>query len=193
MGTSMKFDVQCRSQGVKWPDVDKVSPAPPDISIGGNPINHPSVASSPAGVQVVTLSGYTAKDVQLNRYYCLRKERTWLDAWKDMWHEVTGDLKAYSRLGNILVVATFGLDSNMPPTDEAISQLRAAGAGDVLMKKWVERCDPGSRAGNPTSWVDHPRAYALVGKFGSEPNDGTEATEADWENPVKLHLSGSFS
>lgn len=62
----------------------------------------------------------------------------------------------------IRIIASFGLDTNMPPTNDALALMLATGA-DGQLQYWEQNCDAGSQVGNATSWVSFPGSYILVG------------------------------
>ncbi|MFD9138147.1 hypothetical protein ACFVZA_38235 [Streptomyces bottropensis] len=158
-----------------WP-IDQYQPRPPIIILSGTPLQPREPAATPVGAQVVVLSGkapLSEGGVRLNRYYSLAKEKSWYKTYGELWHQIAQDVAQHRTPGDILLLVTFGLDSNMPPTDEAVRQLRTAGSGRVL-SDWINHCNPGSQVGNPYSWVDRPCVYAFAGVFGVDTDRAVE-------------------
>lgn len=178
--------VQTTSSTVSWPN--SVAPTPP-ILIVGKALKPATAPTSPVGLQAVVLSGddVTSPDAVLfNRFYSMPKQQDWGSVYQTMWDSLTDDvLGSYDEPGNILVLATFGLDRDMPPTDEALSLLETAGAGDVL-NTWVSTSDPGSKSG-VNNWVGQPHDYAIVGVFGRGPGTAVEAV-VDADRIARLSL-----
>ncbi|MEU9079949.1 MAC/perforin domain-containing protein [Kitasatospora sp. NPDC048538] len=174
------------SRELHWPDVDRSRPRPPVVVVNGTAVEPDAPPDSPAGVQLVVLSGsdpLAADGIRLDRYYSLRRERVWFDAYVDLWKQVATDIKAHQKAGDVVLLVTYGWSSNMPPTDDAVRQLRTAGSGKVL-DHWIDTCDPGSQSGNSVSWMEHPCVFTFVGVFGGERDDAVEVVRRDWSQPV---------
>jgi hypothetical protein len=76
----------------------------------------------------------------------------------------------------LVFVASYGMDNNMPPSNEAFEVLLDYGAGPEL-QYWATHCDTGGQVGNPTSWVSFPTNYIFVGAEALSYGQG-------WENYV---------
>jgi len=179
----MEIKIHTTSTIVHWPITE--DPVLPAVRVGNSPLKGEGTVASPAGVQVVVLSGRNPSTVQLNRYYSLPAQRHWYLTYMDMWNTIAGDVKPVAADHSILIVATFGIHANMPPTDAAATLLRRAGAGQELTQ-WIENCQPGSQSGNPTMWIDHPLAYAFVGVFVN--TSSAEKVSRSWNQAVTVDL-----
>lgn len=182
-----RLSIQSWSTNLPWPCW--AEPRTP-IVIGSKIIKPTTPTTSPIGVQVTVLAGndpVSAHAVQFNQYYTLPLADDWSSDYATMWDQIASDvLGTYDESGNILLVVTFGLDANMPPTDNAVALLRSAGSGNALTT-WIDTCDPGSEIGSPGSWTGYPCVYAFVGAFGNE--EGSSAEVVTRHDPAQVNLT----
>ena len=171
-------------------------PAEPPVITIGRLIRPAEQPATPAGFQVVVLDGtnVSSAGVLLNRYFCVPPQPGWYNKYELMYEEMLAALQApgLAQPGNVLVLASFGLDKGMPPTNEVYALLLSAGGGSLL-RQWVATADPGSQIGNPSIWIGSPVNYCLVGLFGSGPDAGVEAyNSAQWMVPATLRTEVLF-
>jgi hypothetical protein len=144
----------------------------------GQPYNVPTITigrliqpdKAPAngmGYQVVVLKGDITKPEStiFNRYYSI-DANTWFNSFRNLYQEMATDLKQYNEEGNILILSSFNLNWDAPPTPDFLSLIRSAGAGEKITQ-WVSNSDPGSAVGNPINVM-------LVGIFGQGTDTGVE-------------------
>jgi hypothetical protein len=186
-----RASIQTASSRLIWPN--QTNPKPP-IVIVGSQLRPATPPKSPVGLQAIVLNGddVTGPDaVVFDRFYTLPVQQEWVGTYRSMWdsfaQEVSG---SYDAAGNILIVTTFGLDRNMPPTDDALALLETAGAGPVV-NNWIRTCSPGSSLGQPGVWIGFPHNYAMLGVFGNPPGTAVESVTDDpgrAELDLQIHL-----
>lgn len=105
-----------------------------------------------------------------NRYYSA--DGTSVAAFSAMYDEIAADLARFDfeNTGLVLILASFGLSVDRPPSAKLVPHLRAAGSGDKL-ELWLERSQP-SR--DPSQ---APLSYLLVGVPGMGTRTGVERLE----------------
>ncbi|TDC83290.1 NUDIX domain-containing protein [Micromonospora sp. KC606] len=171
-----QLSVQTSSEQMAWPVV--ATPKPP-IVILGTQIKPETPPVMPVGIHAIV---FRADDlsvpggIALNRVYQLANKESWPATYDDMWNACAADIQgSYDLAGNILVLATYGLDRGMPPTHTALGMLETAGAGPVV-NDWIAHADAGSMMGGPTTWIGYAFSYAMVGVFGGAPGTAIEVT-----------------
>lgn len=162
------------------PSTGPHTPNPPIINISGlsGPIQPSSPPSGACGFQLLILDGKDltgASAVLLDKYYTLPDNEVWWNLYQGLYESIQADIlsSGFDGGNNVLVLASFGLDNNMPPPASFYSLLQSAGAGAKL-RYWEDHCDPGSEVG-PDDWINFPANYILVGVFGGGPDAGIEA------------------
>ena len=169
----------------------------PSITLGGQALTPSQSQTWPTGYQMVLLDVRGAvgpDDVRLNKLYTVYPSgggNSWMQsyvwAYQRMLHDilVSGDPDNY-----LLMLASYGLDNNMAPTDTFVRMLFSAGAGTTL-QNWLTHSDIGSQVGNATSWVSFPANYIFVGYSPSYYGLGKgELYETgDYNTPVNSTLS----
>ena len=85
-------------------------------------------------------------------------------------------LNAGNTENQLLVVASYGLDNNMTPNNDALYLFLSFGAGEQL-QIWGKTADSGSQVDNPDSWVGFPANYVLAGFSGTAYGLGAEKHE----------------
>ena len=172
--------------------------APPKITMNGVPFPAPTAPPyMPTGYQVVVIDAaldYThPASILANQYiqlYPQGQSNNWGSTYQYMY---SGMLWTVLNSGNIdqqlLILASYGLDNNMPSTNDAYAMMLGAGAGSQL-QYWETHCDGGSQVGNPTSWVAYPANYILVGFSARSYGQGYEIYQsAGQQNSVTTTLS----
>lgn len=129
-----------------------------------------SAPGTPTGYQVLVfdstkrMSDPTA--LLANEYACVYPSgntNSWMDTYQGAYEYICSIiLNAGNVDQQIRIIASFGLDKNMPPTNDALGLMLQSGAGAQL-QYWEQHCDTGSQVGNNTSWVAFPASYILLG------------------------------
>ncbi|HEX8682290.1 MAG TPA: hypothetical protein VF707_08260 [Ardenticatenaceae bacterium] len=170
----------------------------PSITLGGQALTPSQTTTWPTGYQMVLLDveGIVGpEDVRLNKYYLLPSDpnggNSWWQTYVWVYQQMLHDILVSGNTDNyLLILASFGLDNNMAPTDAFLNMLFGAGAGKTT-QYWLTHCDIGSQAGNATSWVSQPANYIFVGYapsyFGMARGELHET--GDYNTPVNSTLS----
>ena len=126
-------------------------------------------------------------------YSSEQDDSEWWNTYSHMWDNlvtnylITGDPEHY-----LMVLATYGLDYNMAPTNGALEMLLKMGAGNAV-QEWASNCDPGSQMGNDNYWTATPGNYILIGisgrSFGKAPGEIQERGEFGNEKTTELSVS----
>lgn len=157
-----------------WSSPTKV----PQITVNGNPFPQPPNAPTQgSGFQVVILDA-TASDftnpaaVRSNTWTQLQNDSgSWMSTYSWMYASIHRQvLTAGDPDTQIVLLASYGIDANMPPTTDALELLLSLGAGADL-QKWETSVDVGSQSGQ---WVAYPAAYAFAGNPAYGYGEGTE-------------------
>ena len=172
-----KLSVQSWSELLFHPS--PVKPRPPVVTRGSVGLEPDSSPSSQIGVQVAVLDGAdpgAAHSVRFDQYYCLPQQKDWTQSYAVMWDQIATDLGYLDRPGDVLLVVTYGLDANMPPTDRAVTLFKTAGSGSTLTR-WLNTCFPGGHSDDPNVWTSAPCVYVLVGAFGNKQGEAVEVVQ----------------
>jgi hypothetical protein len=174
--------------------------APPKITMNG--VAFPSPASPPympTGYQLVIINAamdYTnPASILANQYIACSpsQNNSWWNNYQYMYSTMVWNvLNAGNIDQQMLIIASFGLDNNMPPTNDGYEMMLGVGAGSQL-QNWQTHCDPGSQVDNPTSWVSFPANYILVGFSAQSYGQGYEIYQNNFQNPVSTTLSVTLS
>ena len=164
-----------RMNGVQWGQL-----APPD---------------QPSGFQVVVLGAYgdltSPTNILLNTYVYLQgDDGQWGSTYQWMYAQVINAvLNAGNYEAQILLLVSFGLDLDMPPSNDALQFLLERGAGPGL-QQWETTSEPGSQEGG---WIGLPASYILVGNLGYGYAQGTEAFASNGGEPAPADVSVTFT
>lgn len=154
--------------------------SPPKITMNGNPFPAPKgPAYTPVGWQLVVLDAHKdmtkPEAVVCNEYILITATPSWSGVYQRMYSEMVrkillaGDVNA-----QIVFAASYGLDANMPPTNEGIQTLFELGSGPKL-QDWEKASIPGKQSDTPGAYVDHPANYVLIGYSSYRYGQGYEA------------------
>lgn len=164
----------------------------PTITVNGQPFAQLDRQPwGPSGFQVVVLNAagdLTSSDnILLNTYIvCQNDGGSWMSMYPYMY---SGIVNAVLNAGNIdlqlLLIASFGLDLDMPPTNDGLEFLLTRGAGPGL-QQWDSTPDAGSQGGG---WVGQPASYILVGGSSYGYGGGTETFVYNNDNPANATLT----
>lgn len=93
----------------------------------------------------------------------------------------------------IVIVASFGLDANTPPTNDGMGFLLDYGAGPRL-QYWETHVNVGSQVSNNTSWTSFPANYIFVGSSSWSYGQGAEIYErATSSSPLQSTLTTTLT
>jgi hypothetical protein len=149
----------------------------PNITLNGTPFPAPSnKAYSPSGWQVAVLD--SAQDltqpeaVLSNLYIPLQEDNgTWGD-WEAMYDDMVTQVFTSGNVGmQIVIVTSYGMDANLPPTNDGLEMVLGYGAGPQVQAWLNTPLDIGSEGGD---WTGTPANYILIGASGLAYGNGTE-------------------
>jgi hypothetical protein len=162
-----------------WQDLPAAQP--PTITMNGEPFATLPDPSVPNGWQVVVINATAdltdPANILYNDFLLLQADSgEWGSTYTWMYDQM---LKEVLDAGNpneqLLLLASFGLDGNMPPPNDALEFLLERGAGQEL-QKWETTSDSGSES---NEFIGYPAAYALVGGSGFQYGEGTEGLDME--------------
>jgi hypothetical protein len=160
----------------------------PQILVNRNPFPQPpNPPSQGSGFQCVILDA-TASDftspaaVRSNNWIGLQNQNgSWMSTYGWMYSQIHRQvLTAGDPDSQILLLASYGLDANIPPTADMLEVLLDLGAGPDL-QKWETSVDVGSQSGQ---WVAFPAAYVFAGNRGYAYGEGNEQCSYQGDNPT---------
>jgi hypothetical protein len=170
---------------------------PPKITLNGNPFPQPrnQPPNFGTGAQLAVLD--PTKDITSpaaivsNQYLpVISQGGSWMTSYEWMWANAVRQLLTSGNPdAQIVILATFGLDANMPPTSDALAMFLPLGAGPLL-QQWETSVDVGSQSGN---WVGFPANYILIGNPGYGYGEGTEAYQAATQNSITTSAQATLT
>lgn len=175
---------------------------PPKITMNGQQVGQiPQPPSTPTGWQVLILD--PTKDIKtpaavLSNVYILLYPASGSNFWMSTYQYMyTRMLRQRLISGNyeqqVVIIASFGLDANSPPTNDGMQLLLDYGAGPRL-QYWETHVDVGSQVSNNNSWTSFPANYILVGVNSMGYGQGAEVFDrATDSNPVKSTLTTTLT
>lgn len=171
---------------------------PPIITIDNNQIPAPpDKPFTPSGYQVVVINqatDMTQPSAILSNFYIQLEQSN--GAWADLWQftyarMVTQLLSSGDPQTQIVIVASYGWDGTLPPTNDALEQLLDYGAGSELQSWVANATDVGSEGGD---WTGFPVNYILIGANSLPWGQGTEEVEfSNQSQPIKTTASATFA
>jgi hypothetical protein len=171
---------------------------PPTITINNNPIPAPSDRPfTPSGYQVVVINqatDMTQPSAITSNFYVQLEQMN--GAWADLWQftyarMVTQLLTSGDPQTQIVIVASYGWDGTLPPTNDALEQLLDYGAGSELQSWIANATDVGSEGGD---WTAFPTNYILIGANSLPWGQGAEEVEfSNQGQPVKTSVSATYA
>lgn len=155
------------------------SGTPPKITINGNAFPAPKRGGPyiNSGLQLAvldpTMDITSPASIRSNEYIPVFEQNgSWMGYYHYTWAAVVKQILTSGDPDQQLVIlATFGFDANMPPTSDALAMMLQLGSGPQL-QTWETTVDVGSQSGQ---WVAFPANYILIGNPGYGYGDGTEA------------------
>ncbi len=187
--SQVTVDIQTQSTTIpKW----NTPAQPPTITLNGNAFPQPQGPASATGFQLVVLD--SSKDmtdpgsVRFNSYMGVYPDSNgyWYDTYNWMWNSVVKQLLLAGDPDSQLVfLASYGLDANMPPGVQALQKLLNIGAG-AGVQQWEKSSDPGSES----TWTAFPACYILIGGSSYQYGEGHEVYQKPTgTTPVTANLS----
>lgn len=175
---------------------------PPKITMNGQQVGQIAQAPNmPTGWQVLILD--PSKDMKTpaavlsNAYiqlYPASGSNFWMSTYQYMYSRM---LRQSLVSGNfeqqVVIIASFGLDANTPPTNDGMGFLLDYGAGPQL-QYWETHVDIGSQVSNNTSWTSFPANYLFVGASSMGYGQAAEVFErATSSSPVQSTLTTTLT
>ena len=191
--TEVNVEISTSSQYMQWGSLPQ--PSYPTITLNGTPLTQPSgVRDIPNGFQVVVFdSSQDMTDpasIVSNQYlYLYAPDGEWADTYQYLYAGIVNQLLTSGNIEQQLVfVVSFGLDVNMPPTNDALGLFLGLGAGPEL-QKWETSVDVGSEGG----FVGNPATYVLVGESQNGYGEGTEQFDNPGTSPVETTVTATLA
>jgi hypothetical protein len=193
--TEIQLVVKTQSQVMQFNPLPK--PQVPTITMNGTPIPAPKNAPYyPTGYQLVVInaaSDYTNPASILSNQYIQLFPQQGTNWWGTTYQYLYANLLAQTlRYGNpnqqLFILASFGLDNNMPPTNDGTLLLYDYGGGPAI-QNWLTHCDAGSQSGGANAWVSIPASYILVGFSQQSWGQGTGELYQPNNNPATLTVT----
>ena len=158
------------------------APQPPKITLDGNALPTPSSPPGlPSGFQVVVFD--PAQDITQpaaivsNEYQIMiQVDNQWGSWYQYMYENIIRQILTSGNVQQqLVVIASFGLDANAPPTNTGCERFLDLGA-DSQLQSWINGVDAGSQGGDYL--CGFPANYILVGNPSLSYGDGSEVYEA---------------
>jgi hypothetical protein len=185
-------EISTSSQSMSWPNIPRATF--PKITLNGQPLPQPQQQPAiPSGFQVVVFNAAMdptdPASVLSNQYLALyAPDGLWGSTYQYLY---AGVVRQILTSGNIeqqtVLVVSYGLDVNMPPTSDALSLFLNLGAGPQL-QHWETSVDVGSEGG----YVGNPGNYVLVGESQVGYGQGTEQYDNPGTSPVNTTVTATI-
>ena len=191
--TEVTVEISTSSQIMSWSNLPK--PTFPKITLNGQALPAPSWDPQiPSGFQVVVFDATqdmtNAASILSNQYLQLSApDGGWEDTYPSLY---AGIVTQVLTSGNIdqqtVLVVSYGLDANMPPTNDVLGLLLNLGAGPQL-QKWETSVDVGSEG---PDFISQPVNYVLIGGTSGGYGEGTEKYDGPDTNPVDTTVTATL-
>jgi hypothetical protein len=174
---------------------------PPQITMNGKPVAQISYTPNmPTGWQVVILDptkDITSPAAIISNVFLLlfpaQGTNFWMSTYQYMY---SGMLRQRLISGNyeqqLMIAASFGLDANTPPTNDALNLLLDYGAGPQL-QEWETHVDVGSQVDNDNSWTSYPANYVFIGSSSLSYGQGAEIWQRTSDSSVQTTLTTTLT
>lgn len=195
--TEVTFEIKTTSSPMQD---QKAPPVAPTITVNGQPFAQLKPPTVPNGWQVLVLNSAgdltSSTSILANKWVTLyAPSGNWMSTYQYMYSRMLNIvLNAGDIQQQIVFLVSFGLDANMPPTNDALGLMLGHGAGPQL-QQWETTVDVGSESGQ---LIGFPASYVLVGGSNSSYGQGTEAfaratgtSQAPVDLSVKLESFGA--
>jgi hypothetical protein len=174
--------------------------ATPKITLNGNPLPAPkSPAYTPTGMHLVVLDAHkdmtNPESILRNEYVLITQSKhDWRSTYAADWTKVVRDILLSGDVNaQIVFLATYGIDANMFPTNEAVQILFELGGGAKL-QHWGNNSIPGKQSDDPGTYVEKPANYVLIGYSSYKYGQGYEAYDGPGgQGPVTTSLTATLS
>lgn len=190
--TEVTIDITTQAQVMEFGNLP--APQTPTITLNGNPLPAPQAPWLPSGYQVVVLD--PAQDITqpsavvTNEYeLMIVEDDNWGSYYQYMYANILTQLLTSGNVQQqLVIVASFGLDANAPPTNDGCAAFLQLGA-DGQLQQWINGVDRGSQSGNYL--CGNPANYILVGSTARSYGEGKETfeTAGSGQNEVTSTLS----
>jgi hypothetical protein len=169
----------------------------PQITVNGNPFPEPANKPyTPSGWQVAVINAASdltsPESILSNQFTPLPDDGGEWGVWQAMYEQVvTQVLASGDPVQQIVIVSSYGLDANVPPTNDALELLLGFGAGANL-QGWV--VDPNLTPGSEGSgWTNTPVNYILIGSSYLGYGLGTEGFAMGGSSPITTTANATFA
>lgn len=183
MSPPQKVELSITTQSQKMLYDPMPTPIFPKITMNGTPFPAPvGTPTYPTGWQVVVIDAFkdmtNPASIITNKYLPVwLSNYSWATTYPDMYRSMVREALLAGNLQQQLVFAVgYGLDQNMPPTNDGLELLLEYGAGAQL-QQWEHQSHPGSQTGGPKSLIGIPVTYILVGYSSDSYGMGDEKFE----------------
>lgn len=199
MSAPQKVELSITTQSQTMPSSPLPAPVLPKITMNGNPIPAPDRKPGyPTGWQVVVIDAIKdmtdPKSILSNQYVGLYTQSgSWSSTYTALYQAMVHQaLSAGNIQQQLFIAASFGLDANMPPNNEAYHLLLEYGAGAQL-QHWETSVTPGSQSGGSAALVANPVNYILVGYSSDSYGMGDEKFDYPLQKSVQTNLTVTLS
>jgi|SRR5271165_1869351 len=174
MSGQISIAISTSSTQMNWPNLPPLQY--PTMTVGGLAIPPYSDTGFPNGFWLVVFD--VTKDIPTPASFLVNEcfgipqdgSGSWALLYDSMYASiVTTLLSAGNPANQLVILASYGLDMDMAPDNDAYALLLSYGAGPQL-QEWVSGCDPGSMS----AWVGIPANYLFVGFGGAGYGGGSE-------------------
>jgi hypothetical protein len=181
---------------MQWGNLPK--PNPPKFTMNGKEVATEQAFSS-VGWKLLIIDA--TKDITnpasylFNGYVGLTSEgHSWSGTYGYMYNSIFKDLYVSGNINQqFVILSSYGMDNNMPPTREIMPTLLELGAGERF-QWWETHCNPGSMSGGTNSYISFPVNYILIGYSSFSYGQGWEKFDtAQGSMPVASTLSATVS
>ncbi len=187
----VELSITTQSQKMQFDPVP--DPIVPKITMNGAPFPAPVwKAYYPTGWQVVVIAAFKdmtdPRSIITNKYIPVGTSgNSWATTYPYMYRSMVREALLAGNLQQQLFFAVgYGLDQNMPPTNDGLELLLEYGGGAQL-QDWELHSNPGSQTGGAKSLIGIPVNYILVGYSSDSYGMGNEKFERG--DPVTSNLT----
>jgi hypothetical protein len=192
--SQVSIEITTQSQVMQFGQLP--NPQPPNITLNGDPLPAPAQASYlPSGFQCAILDRtqditQPAAIVSNQFHQMVAVNDDWGGYYQFMYRNVLKQLLTSGDPGRQLVIlASYGMELNAPPTVEGMQELLDLGADGQAQQWIVDAVDAGSQPGDYLT--AYPVNYILVGSPDNSYGEGSEIWQSvqQGQSSVKSELS----
>jgi hypothetical protein len=174
------IEITTQSQVMQFGQLPK--PQLPTITLNGNPLPAPQAPYLPSGFQVAILD--KAQDItqpaaiMSNQcHQMVEQNNSWGAYYQFMYRNCIKQLLTSGDPGRqLVIVASFGMEMNAPPTVDGCREFLDLGADGQLQQWIIDAVDAGSQPGDYLT--AYPVNYILVGSPDNSYGEGSEIWQA---------------